>query len=227
MKLKGMKNYSSEIVTVAGTQTETKDFTLATDKVACKIVIPTKVNGVEGKEACDLSIQSLSFHKQMYQPTEITAELSVALATSKSTDEVGIGRQTLVELFENLKVSLEEGSFSIGDDFYVHEVVPYYKKDSIRVVLKIYSLDKLLTLQKASRTPGVDAAQSVPALPGKNRHRPLWLSEAGQEHRWRFLQLLYTRRETLLLHWRCKRQRHTSRTNHDMDKRLVPPHVHQ
>ena len=152
MKLKGMKNYSSEIVTVAGTQTETRDITLATDKVACKIVIPTKVNGVEGKEACDLSIQSLSFHKQMYQPTEITAELSVALATSKSTDEVGIGRQTLVELFENLKVSLEEGSFSIGDDFYVHEVVPYYKKDSIRVVLKIYSLDKLLTLQKASRT---------------------------------------------------------------------------
>lgn len=144
MKLKGMKNYSSE--------TETTDITLATDKVACKIVIPTKVNGVEGKEACDVSIQSLSFHKQMYQPTEITAELSVALATSKSTDEVGIGRQTLVELFENLKVSLEEGSFSIGDDFYVHEVVPYYKKDSIRVVLKIYSLDKQLALQKASRT---------------------------------------------------------------------------
>ena len=152
MKLKGMKNYSSEIVTVAGTQTETTDITLATDKVACKIVIPTKVNGVEGKEACDLSIQSLSFHKQMYQPTEITVELSIALATSKSTDEVGIGRQTLVNLFENLKVSLEEGSFSIGDDFYVHEVIPYYKKDSIRVVLKIYSLDKLLTLQKASRT---------------------------------------------------------------------------
>lgn len=152
MKLKGMKNYSSEIVTVAGTQTETRDITLATDKVACKIVIPTKVNGVEGKEACDLSIQSLSFHKQMYQPTEITAELSVALATSKSTDEVGIGRQTLVELFENLKVSLEEGSFSIGDDFYVHEVIPYYKKDSIRVVLKIYSPDKQLALQKASRT---------------------------------------------------------------------------
>ena len=141
MKLKGM-----------GTQTETTDITLATDKVACKIVIPTKVNGVEGKEACDLSIQSLSFHKQMYQPTEITAELSVALATSKSTDEVGIGRQTLVELFENLKVSLEEGSFSIGDDFYVHEVIPYYKKDSIRVVLKIYSPDKQLALQKASRT---------------------------------------------------------------------------
>lgn len=144
MKLKGMKNYSSE--------TETTDITLATDKVACKIVIPTKVNGVEGKEACDVSIQSLSFHKQMYQPTEITVELSIALATSKSTDEVGIGRQTLVNLFENLKVSLEEGSFSIGDDFYVHEVVPYYKKDSIRVVLKIYSPDKQLALQKASRT---------------------------------------------------------------------------
>ena len=152
MKLKGMKNYSSDIVSETGSQAETTDITLATDKVAYKIVIPTKVNGVEGKEACDLSIQSLSFHKQMYQPTEITVELSIALATSKSTDEVGIGRQTLVNLFENLKVSLEEGSFSIGDDFYVHEVVPYYKKDSIRVVLKIYSLDKLLTLQKASRT---------------------------------------------------------------------------
>ena len=152
MKLKGMKNYSSDIVSETGSQAETTDITLATDKVAYKIVIPTKVNGVEGKEACDLSIQSLSFHKQMYQPTEITVELSIALATSKSTDEVGIGRQTLVNLFENLKVSLEEGSFSIGDDFYVHEVIPYYKKDSIRVVLKIYSLDKLLTLQKASRT---------------------------------------------------------------------------
>lgn len=152
MKLKDMKNYSSDIVTKAGSQAETTDITLATNKVACKIVIPTKVNGVEGKETCDLSIQSFSFHKQMYQPTEITVELSIALATSKSTDEVGIGRQTLVELFENLKVSLEEGSFSIGDDFYVHEVIPYYKKDSIRVVLKIYSPDKQLALQKASRT---------------------------------------------------------------------------
>ena len=51
-----------------------------------------------------------------------------------------------VELYDNVS------NYKIGDDFYVQEVSPSFKPDSLIVRLKIYSLDKLLTLKHDCRS---------------------------------------------------------------------------
>ena len=99
-----------------------------------------------------LSILKLSFHKKMYQPTEIIADISIVRSTDTSSNYKEISRKALIGKFKHTQVSLKEGDFSIGDDFYVHEVLPHYGKDAMSVTLKIYSLDKLLTQEGACRT---------------------------------------------------------------------------
>ena len=99
-----------------------------------------------------LSILKLSFHKKMYQPTEIIADISIVRSTDTSSNYKEISRKALIGKFKHTQVSLKEGDFSIGDDFYVHEVLPHYGKNSMSVTLKIYSLDKLLTVREACRT---------------------------------------------------------------------------
>ena len=100
----------------------------------------------------ELSISKFSFHKKMYQPTEVIADISIVPSTDESSDYQEISRKVLDKKFKHAQVSLKEGDFSIGDDFYVHEVLPHYGKDSMSVTLKIYSLDKLLTMREACRT---------------------------------------------------------------------------
>ena len=97
-----------------------------------------------------LSISKFSFHKKMYQPTEIVADINIIPSAGKSTNYQEISREALEDKFKHAKVMLKEGTFSIGDDFYVHEVLPHYGKDSMSVTLKIYSPDKLLTIREAS-----------------------------------------------------------------------------
>ena len=100
----------------------------------------------------ELSISKFSYHKKMYQPTKIVAEINIVPSTGKSNDYQEIGRKALEDKFKHAQVTLTEGTFSIGDDFYVHEVLPHYGKDSMSVTLKIYSLDKLLTVEGSCRT---------------------------------------------------------------------------
>lgn len=99
-----------------------------------------------------LSIADFSMQKKMYEPTEIIVDLSITPSQGDSSDYQEIGRKQLEELFKHIRVGLSEGSFSIGDDFYVHEVIPSYQSKSMHVTLKIYSLDKLMTVKQASRT---------------------------------------------------------------------------
>ena len=106
---------------------------------------------------------SLSFQKKMYQPTEIKAELQFFM-TSKW---VSIGRTDIEETFKLKNAILEvvepktsnssdDDKYTvldtIGKDFYVHDVRPHYQPECMYVSLKIYSLDKLLTLNKECNT---------------------------------------------------------------------------
>ena len=104
----------------------------------------------------NLNLVDCKFQKKMYQPTEILARLQInkALGNTWCT----IGRKTVESTFKHKQVKLTVGNDSIkdtnnydsiGDDFYVHAVQPCYKSDSMTVELKIYSLDKLLTLDKS------------------------------------------------------------------------------
>ena len=107
-----------------------------------------------------LNLVDFGFKKKMYQPTEITAVIHLKLTNEKDDSWKSISRKVLDGLFKFKQVTLEELDPSddntviqtIGDDFYVHEVLVRQKPDTMYITLKIYSLDKLLTLKKTSRT---------------------------------------------------------------------------
>ena len=84
----------------------------------------------------------------MYQPTEILAE--ILIRRSDKNDKTSIKRNQIETIFKYLQVSLKSDDGTvIGDDYYVHEAMPHYQTDYMYATLKIYSLDKLLTLRKA------------------------------------------------------------------------------
>lgn len=129
----------------------TEKIVLSTDKQEANVFFAV---GEKVKTTCKyrLSISDFSMQKKMYEPTEIIVDLSITPSQGDSSDYQEIGRKQLEELFKHIRVGLSEGSFSIGDDFYVHEVIPSYQSKSMHVTLKIYSLDKLMTVKQASRT---------------------------------------------------------------------------
>ena len=129
----------------------TDKIVLSTDKQEANVFFAV---GEKVKTTCKyrLSISDFSMQKKMYEPTEIIVDLSITPSQGDSSDYQEIGRKQLEELFKHIRVGLSEGSFSIGDDFYVHEVIPSYQSKSMHVTLKIYSLDKLMTVKQASRT---------------------------------------------------------------------------
>jgi len=108
-----------------------------------------------------VSLANFKLLKKMYQPTEIIANLQIYL--SKGSDWKPMDKKRIINTFIHQRVSLcvleERISNSedvedakvvdvIGDDFYVHEVIPTYKPTSLFVELKIYSLDKLMTVSQ-------------------------------------------------------------------------------
>lgn len=99
-----------------------------------------------------LSLVDFSFKKQMYQPTEIIARVQLSL--NEGVTYQALDKKTLISLFLRNKVSLKEINTGqdLGSDFYVDEVHPSFKPTSMYVTLKIYSVDKLLTLKHYSRS---------------------------------------------------------------------------
>ena len=104
------------------------------------------------------SLTEIDMVKQMYQPVEIIANIHIALyndPNSTADDNlkwVAVSRSDIEELFKHRQAKLEADGDAIGSDFYVHEVIPEYNKGTMYVKLKIYSLDKLLTLRKTCRS---------------------------------------------------------------------------
>ena len=115
------------------------------------------------KQTYNVSLIGLSFQKKMYQPTEVLAELEFDMSEAATpSDWKAISRENIENLFKNKKAVLDEVKINeesnekgkllsldiIGNDFYVYDVHPHYQPDCMFVNLTIYSLDKLLTLNK-------------------------------------------------------------------------------
>ena len=108
------------------------------------------------------SLVDISMDKGMYQPTEILADIAIRRAIDKNDGVTPswtpIGRAKIETMFKHKRATLgamdnrEKGVKMIGDSFYVQEVVTEYYRDGMRVKLKIYTLDKLMTLKKTSRS---------------------------------------------------------------------------
>ena len=133
--------------------TEKKNVTLKTDTTTSSLNLKNVLNN---KQKYVLSLKKLTFQKKMYQPTGITATISFSPFETEEGKETwnSISKDIVMALFTNKKVELynDDDSFKIGDDFYVQEILPCFRSDSLIVTLKIYSLDKLLTLTHTSRS---------------------------------------------------------------------------
>jgi hypothetical protein len=100
----------------------------------------------------------------MYQPTEVVASIQIVAATGY--DWVSIAKADIEDMFVKRQVALYDeaaitivdgvkkinDNYVVGLDFYVQEVQTCYKATSMVVTLKIYSPDKLLTLEKNCQT---------------------------------------------------------------------------
>ena len=106
-----------------------------------------------------VSLVDFKMQKKMYQPTEIIANLQIYMA--EGSDWKPVDKKIILKAFNQRRVSLDvledtAGSSledakvidTVGNDFYVQEVIPTYKATSLYVELKIYSLDKLMTLSQ-------------------------------------------------------------------------------
>ena len=113
--------------------------------------------GIAELASYNISLVDFSFKKKMYQPTEVLANLQFTMAKGPESEWKAVNRKTAEKMFKHKRVSLEVLDYKddvdankvvdvIGNDYYVHEVRPCYHATTMFVKLKIYSLDKLLTL---------------------------------------------------------------------------------
>jgi hypothetical protein len=115
-----------------------------------------------------LSLAGLDINMQMYRPSEILADISIAMDSGNNWITIP---RTCFEIFKDKKVGLSSGEYLIGKDFYVHEVIPECYSDSIHLKLKIYSPDKVLTLKNTSRTfVGKRLSEILNSELGKYKH---------------------------------------------------------
>lgn len=110
---------------------------------------------------CKLTMNSLTFHKRVYQPCEISAVINIIVSDSSRSL---IPRQNIISALKDVKVKLENVrdvetdstktvTEVIAENYYVHEVLTTYYSSgrSIEASLRIFSLDKKLTFDKFCR----------------------------------------------------------------------------
>ena len=142
-------NVSCYASTDAASKTTEEKISMSSEKDFGKIFLKTNATEKPIKEF-SLNLVNIDFLKKMYQPTEVNAEIQM----STSDDFASVSKSELEATFKHVKVAvscLEDMTYSVGDDYYVHEVQVLYKSDAMFVTLKINSLDKLMTMRTASR----------------------------------------------------------------------------
>lgn len=93
--------------------------------------------------------EQLSFRKQMYSPNLIEVEMKVVpRAINNTSTRAFISNGDLYKLFSKKSVNLLCNGDTVCKNYYVHEVFPRRLSDKMYVTLRIYSPDKLLTLEK-------------------------------------------------------------------------------
>jgi hypothetical protein len=89
-------------------------------------------------------LHGVRFNRKIYQPGEIEVEISLS---EKET----VSELTRLLLMKEVKLMYNDNT--IAENYYVHEILPKDKQDDtgIFVKLMIYSMDKLMTLDKYSK----------------------------------------------------------------------------
>lgn len=106
-----------------------------------------------------LIVHGFRFNRKIYQPCEIEAEISLSkkgenetLTKPTVTETVNLLLREKVTLTCRFKGAIK--SISLAENYYIHEVLPQEKKgcdDQLFAKLTIFSMDKLMTLDKYSK----------------------------------------------------------------------------
>ena len=101
-----------------------------------------------------LNLANIRFDKKMYSPNELEADIQLSVESSDSSKvrKAFISRDGLLEIFANQRVELICDDHKVLKACYVHDIIPRRSLDEMFVTLKIYSVDKLMTLEPYCRT---------------------------------------------------------------------------
>ena len=110
-----------------------------------------------GKLKFMLNILNIRFRKRMYQPNEVVAEIQIETGSKEvgnvdTYENVSIDASLLETAFAGKQALLMCNGMTVGNDFYVHDVIPSYKTDAIYLTLKMYSPDMVMTLAPYSQS---------------------------------------------------------------------------
>ena len=128
----------------------------------------------DGEESYHVLLRGIKINRKIYQPTEIEAELDIMLATTDTSSEVTssvpkfsdvrdlfLQRLVTVDVLEVTRIRDTvrtvdyKDPINIAKNCYVYEMIPQLKCDGknkkMYVKLNIFSLDKLMTLNKYSK----------------------------------------------------------------------------
>ena len=117
---------------------------------------------IKGDTKYSLNVKQLRYYKQMYAPGEICAELQLEKAGTTWTKP---DNTDVIEFFRGRKVTLQYGDIEevnkswtisnakdVCENYYIWEVKPRYMPNAAYVTLKIFSIDKLMTLSQACKS---------------------------------------------------------------------------
>lgn len=124
---------------------EDSRLTLVLTKDAQDIVIDNK--------NCIISLNGFKFYRKIYEPGLIEAEVAIALQKTGDLPAMDEVTKLLLKRMANLTIKPENSTeTAIAQNYYVYEALPQLTKNngkaSLNVKLMIYSLDKLMTLDK-------------------------------------------------------------------------------
>ena len=106
------------------------------------------------KKICIISLNGIKFYRKIYEPGLIEAEVAIALKNTGSLPEMDKVTELLLKRLVNLTTKPDDSATetAIAENYYVYETLPQLAKNSgkasLYVKLVIYSLDKLMTLDK-------------------------------------------------------------------------------
>lgn len=108
-----------------------------------------------------ITLHGIQYERKVYQPNEINAELQFALKNPADNNGKFLSQSELSDLLLQRAVTLsmrgkdDKEDTVVGQHFYVHEICPQVVRTAsetyLFVKLKIFSIDKLMTLNKYSK----------------------------------------------------------------------------
>ena len=114
----------------------------------------------DAKKEYSLLLRGIKVNRKIYQPTEIEAELDII----QNSDDISHQQTTTAPQFEDIRnlllqrrVTLDtvDGQATIAENCYVYEMIPQLQRDisgmKMYVKLSIFSMDKLMTINKYSK----------------------------------------------------------------------------